>query len=118
MKSTTPESDVLKQCLQYLALRKIDHFRLNVGGAMLPGKGGKQRLVRFGVKGLPDILGWLPINGVAVTMGLEIKRKGGRVRPEQRAFLDRLREAGGVALLVSSVDELIRGLDEATGGKG
>ena len=53
-------------------------------------------------KGFPDLLGLIPGNGRAVF--IEVKRPGQKPRPEQVAFLARLRGTGAVAFWASSVD--------------
>jgi hypothetical protein len=60
--------------------------------------------------GSPDIVGWQPVKitadmvgtTLAVFVGLEVKSATGRPTPEQRNFLDRLAQAGGVASVVRS----------------
>lgn len=52
---------------------------------------------------MSDILGVLPEGRF---LACEVKKPGGRLRPEQASFLDRVAELGGVALCVSSVEEL------------
>jgi len=77
------------------------------------------RLVTFGLApGSPDLVGWRSIEithemvgqRIAVFCGLEIKIPGGRVRPDQVNFIDRLRAAGGVAAVVRSVDDAVEQL--------
>src|SRR4051794_4182209 len=112
MRATT-ESDVLGACLQYLALKGILCWRQNQGAIPLK-DGGYRRFV--GRKGVSDILGILPQRvqvlgeDQPVTFGnllaVEVKKFGGRLRPEQEAFLRDVRERGGVGLCVHSVKEL------------
>jgi hypothetical protein len=77
------------------------------------------RLVAFGLApGSPDLVGWRSIKitpemvgqRIAVFCGLEIKIPGGRVRPDQVNFIDRLRAAGGIAAVVRSVDDAVERL--------
>jgi hypothetical protein len=62
-----------------------------------------------GTRGLPDVLGLLPPSGRLPAV--EVKRPGGRVSPDQRAFLDAVNAAGGVGLVVDDVTQLARELD-------
>jgi hypothetical protein len=112
MRLTDRESDVLSACLQWLALRRVFHWRQNQGAVPLKG-GGFRRIV--GLRGLPDVLAIIPrsrpatgggTERLAVFCGIEVKRPGERPRPEQRAFLDRLNALGGIGLCVHSVTEL------------
>jgi hypothetical protein len=58
--------------------------------------------------GSPDLVGWVPVTitpemvgqTVAVFCGLEIKTGRQKARPEQQAFLDAVRAAGGIAAVV------------------
>jgi hypothetical protein len=99
------EAEILRQCLQYLQLRHIAAWRSNTGAARLSGKGGRVRLVRFGVPGQPDVLGVLSPSGRM--LAVEVKRPGKTPTAAQAAFLAAVRAAGGVAGCVHSVDELV-----------
>jgi hypothetical protein len=46
---------------------------------------------------------------------VECKQKGGRLRPAQRAFLENVRRAGGLALVVDDVRQLQAALDKEAG---
>lgn len=93
------ESVVLKQCLEFLQLRGIFAFRNNTG-ALKEGR----RFIRFGYPGSSDILGILP-NGQF--LAVECKReKGGILSDKQVEFLNRIKENGGVAVVVHSVQDL------------
>jgi hypothetical protein len=109
------EGAVVKACLDYLRLLGVWAWRQNQGAVPLKG-GGYRRFV--GMPGLSDILGVLPMEAApepgcpggaevfGVMLAVECKKPGGKVRPDQEAFLARLNESGGVGLLVSSVEEL------------
>lgn len=67
-------------------------------------------------KGLPDIVGWMrrgPRTGAFV--GLEVKTKDGDASPEQRAYLARIEEAGGVAAVVVTPAEALAAVMRAAG---
>jgi len=74
-------------------------WRQNTGSIKLGG-----RYVRFGVVGGSDIMGWTPAGKF---LAIEAKRPGATLKPEQQAFLDRLRFAGGVGLVVRRLQDLI-----------
>ena len=94
-----PESEVLKQCLEYLQLHGIFAFRNNTGAL----KSGR-RFIHFGYPGSSDILGILPGGKF---LAVECKReKGGKLSDLQIDFLNRIKENGGVAVCVHSVEDL------------
>jgi hypothetical protein len=94
------ESAVLRACLDYLALKGVYAWRQNQGAIPLK-DGGYRRFV--GLKGVSDILGVLDGGRV---LAVEVKKPGGKLSREQKAFLDAVRERGGLALVVRGVDEL------------
>lgn len=51
------ERDIQRVILDYLQARRIFAFRTNTGGALLAGHGGRGQFVRFGYKGVSDIIG-------------------------------------------------------------
>jgi hypothetical protein len=102
------EGDLVRQCLDYLQLRKVPCWRQNSGSAMF-GAGGKRRFVRFAVTGCADILGVLPPGGRI--LAVECKRPGGRLTPAQAAFLRCVAEAGGLAVVVRDLRDLQRALE-------
>lgn len=126
------ETELVRAILDYLArCPGVVAWRMNVGMAMLPGRGGQLQPVRFGVRGMADVIGWVdhcrypagepidthsnPIPCVGRGMyhvprflALEVKRPGRPLRPEQAAFLEQVHQAGGLAARVESVDDVRR----------
>jgi hypothetical protein len=103
------ETDLVRACLQYLALQGILAWRVNCGAAVATHQ-GKRRFVRFASRtGLPDICAILP-GGKALFV--EAKSPGGRLRPSQREFLTLAGGAGALCLVVRGVGELIDALRE------
>ncbi len=99
------EKEVLRACLDYLQkVRRWECWRNNSGAWK-----AKDRFIRFGKKGSADILGILPPDGRF--LAVETKREGGILSLDQAAFLDRVRASGGLAMVVRSLDDLIRGLE-------
>ena len=98
MTSSRREADILRAVLEYLKLAGIFCWRQNTG-AVTEGR----RFIRFGPKGGSDILGVLPGGRI---LALEVKRSWTvKVSEAQLAFLEAIRNAGGVAAIVTSVDE-------------
>jgi hypothetical protein len=101
-----PESDVMKDVDQVLTAWNIFHWRNNTGVTRI----GK-RFVRFGYPGSAD---WLGICHDGRFLAVECKRpRGGRLTAKQTDFLDRIRRYGGVALVVTGVNDLLEKLKEA-----
>jgi hypothetical protein len=85
-------------------------FRNNTGTL----KDANGRPVQFGLcKGSADLIGWRTVTvtpemvgtQVAVFLSIEVKTPTGRLRPEQRQWLDAVQAAGGVAGVARSVDD-------------
>lgn len=75
------------------------------------------RPVQFGLaKGSADLIGWttrtitpdMVGQAVAVFTSIEVKTPTGRLRPEQRQWLDAVQAAGGIAGVARSVDDALR----------
>lgn len=76
------------------------------------------RYVRMGMKGTPDLVGWRTsgLDGfgtwcsACTFVALEVKVGTDRLRPEQRAFLEKVQTAGGIAAEIRSVQDAIAAL--------
>jgi hypothetical protein len=99
--------------LQLLALRRIPAWRANTGAARIAGANGRRRFVRFNVKGCADVLAVLPPSGRL--LAVECKMPGRRPSADQRAFLDNIAGAGGLAVVVRDLGELMAALEDACG---
>lgn len=78
--------------------------RQNTGAFRVEG-----RFVRFGWRGCSDLLGQLKDGRF---LAVEVKAKTGRIRPEQTAFLERVRAAGGVAFVARNCNDVFTELSE------
>jgi hypothetical protein len=108
----TPETAIQNSILQWLAWQRhrfgtdsVFAWRTNSGGMKVEDTTRTKgyRYVQFSsAKGMSDIC--------AVIAGrfwaIEVKSSTGRVRPEQREFLAAINAAGGVGIVVRSVEEL------------
>ncbi len=102
------EADILRDCLMWLKLHGVFCWRQNQG-AITGEHNGKHRFLRFtSMAGVSDIVGMLPPTGRL--LAVECKRPGRHPTPEQQAFLDLVRESGGVALCVHGIGELEQSL--------
>ena len=100
---STPESAVVKACLQYLVLKHVMAWRNNTGVARPSRADGSTGFLRFGAVGSSDIIGIMPDGRF---LAVECKAKGGKLSEPQRFFLADIRKHGGVAIVVYSVDNL------------
>lgn len=95
------EKDVLKAVLAALRVHPVVGFawRANTGSFEV----GKRR-IRAGFRGQPDVLGMLRDGRL---LAVEVKRPGERPTPDQGAFLEKVRANGGVAVVATSVDDVL-----------
>jgi hypothetical protein len=101
------ESTVINAVSQYLALKKIPHWRIN-SGAYKTERGG---FVRYGAKGMAD---FYAIGPAGVSVWIECKRpEGGRLSEAQKEFLDCINRHGGIGIVVNSVESLEIQLNES-----
>ena len=91
--------------LRYLAIspRVAWAQRMNTGAIKIPVPGGRDRFVRFGFPGCPDILGQLTDGRL---LAIEVKSPSGRASEAQEAFLALVATHGGVAIMARSVTDL------------
>lgn len=102
------ETDIVRSILDGLAACGVLAWRVNTG-AVTGNHKGKSRFIRFGPKGQADIQGiWHGGRFLAI----EVKRPGGKITPDQADWLARVRNAGGIALVVHSWTEVSQKLWE------
>lgn len=117
------ETSILRHILKALSNGKARLFRNTVGAAFVgphvwTGTGSliihRPTRVTFGFgPGTSDIIGWRSRvitdedvgKRVAVFVAFEVKTKTGRPTAGQKAFIEVVQEAGGIAGIVRSVDE-------------
>lgn len=101
------ESEIQRAILDYLKLRGIFAWRMKNEGTYDP-RSGRWR-AGTGTRGLPDIGGVLP-SGRALL--IEVKTATGRVSPTQKAFLARAVDAGALAFVARSVEDVEIEIDD------
>lgn len=87
---------------QYLTLKRIVFTQTD--GERSWNKSGSVRFKRRITRGWPDLT--LVLKGGKACF-IEVKSRKGRVRPEQEACHEAIREAGGIVAVVRSLDEVI-----------
>lgn len=99
------EHQVQSAILRYLAVspRVAWAQRMNTGAVKIPAANGRDRFLRFGFPGCPDILGQMTDGRL---LAIEVKSHTGRPSEAQAAFLAMVATHGGVAVLARSVDDL------------
>lgn len=97
------EADIENQILTVLSLKGIFVWKNQTAGYF-----DKKRRIfrkpksRFQIKGTSDVLGVYKGRLIAI----EVKTDKGRLSPEQKTFLDRINNEGGIAAVCRSVEEL------------
>ena len=101
------ESTVLASCLSFLKTNGIFCWRQNTG-AFKTKDGGYFRSST--INGVSDIIGICPDGRF---LAVECKRtKGGIVSDAQKDFLNKINAAGGVGIVVNSLESLVNQLEE------
>ena len=117
MKTERPkerESDILRTILEGLSALRIWHVRMN-SGAMFGEYAGKKRMLRFGRRGMADILAIRHEYRNLIAddewrldvIWLEVKRPGGKMTADQVAFESEVLAEGHKYILAHSWDDVI-----------
>jgi hypothetical protein len=97
------ERDLQVAILQLLRARGFPVWKVG-SGAFRDG----DRYIKMGQVGMSDLIGILPPHGRL--LAVEVKRVGAKPTPEQAAFLEIVREAGGKAFVARGCEDVIREL--------
>ena len=99
-----PEAAALVEVLKALKAHPLVSWaeRMNSGAAKVG-----NRFIRFDWPGCPDVLGQLKDGRF---LGVEVKSATGRASPEQAAFLERIRGAGGVGFIARDLRDVVQAL--------
>ena len=106
------ESAVVKAGADYLSRLGWTVRRHNVGAQKITEASGKVRFIRYGKKGESDLRGFCPWG---LYVAAEAKRPSGenKLSDDQLLYLRRVRQAGAVAIVFGSLDELEVGIEIA-----
>lgn len=99
------EADIQRQILSWLEYQRKDvpmFWRNNTGAVRLD-----KRFIRFGAVGSSDILGVMSDGRL---LAIEVKSAKGRLTKHQKAFIDGVNHAGGVAIVARSIEDVALGL--------
>ena len=105
------ETEILRRIWKQASSRGFTLFRNNIGLAVY--KDGSR--VQYGLcPGSADLIGWRPItitpdmlnSTIAQFVAIEVKTPTGRLTKRQRNWLRTLEQAGGLALVVRSTDDI------------
>jgi hypothetical protein len=102
MDNQRKETDLVRACLEYLRLNRIMAWRSNTGARTAEYR-GKTRFFKFGVPGSGDIFGVLAGGRF---LSVECKLRGNKPTLAQAEWMERVRQAGGVAGVVHDLQEL------------
>lgn len=99
--------------LRYLAIspRVAWAERMNTGAIKIPAANGRDRFVRFGFPGCPDIIGQLTDGRL---LAIEVKSLIGKATAKQSDFLSLVRRHHGVAGIAHSVEDVAALLSAAS----
>jgi len=82
-------------------------FKINTMGVYDKSIGGYRKTGKYTLKGTSDILGiWH-----GAPLAIEVKKIGGRVSDDQKAFLKKYYDRGGIAFVAYSLEEVKRHLE-------
>jgi hypothetical protein len=99
------EKDIQRECCDWLEYNKFFFWRSNnipVFGRNNAGVKTFRSLPKHTPKGLPDII--VITNGKFI--GLEIKRDGAKLRPDQAIFEENIKQNGGYYHVITNLDQL------------
>jgi len=105
------EHEIQSNILERLNFLKRSFFWRENSGAFALENGGKKRFFRAGTPGIADIMGvW---NGVPVAIEIKRPKTKNNVSIDQKAFLQRYRDCGGVAIVCWDDATVVEQIKEA-----
>jgi hypothetical protein len=101
------EQQIQRAILEYLRWRHIPCYKHQNAGIRKPDGG----YIPTHTRGVSDIIGCIPKTGRF--LAIEVKRPGNRPTPEQQQFIDTINEAGGLAFVARSVEEVENKMEQS-----
>jgi len=99
------EAQIQKAIMQWGQYKKVLMHRINVIGTPLH-KDGLTVYRPSTNKGMADIHATLIVEGIPVSVWLEVKTKKGKLSANQKAFQESIESAGGFYYVVRSIDDV------------
>ena len=99
------EAQIQKAIMQWGQYKKVLMHRINVIGTPLH-KDGLTVYRPSTNKGMADIHATLIVEGIPVSVWLEVKTKKGKLSANQKAFQESIEAAGGFYYVVRSIDDV------------
>lgn len=100
------EQSIQRQILDFLRWRGVPCYKHQNAGIYREG-----RYIPSHTRGVSDIIGVIPPLGRY--LAIEVKRPGGKPTLEQSQFIDTINQAGGLAFVAHSVEEVQEKLNDA-----
>ncbi len=102
------ETLIQKSVLDYLRLS--GYFAVRLNNIPTPLGDGKFRPVAM--KGLPDAHVDIVVDGLPISVWIEFKNEKGRLSPNQKAVMEKIKTYGGFYFVIRSIDEMERAIKE------
>ena len=102
---TETEAQIQKAIMQWGQYKKVLMHRINVIGTPLH-KDGLTVYRPSTNKGMADIHATVLVEGIPVSVWLEVKTKRGKLSANQKAFQESVEAAGGFYYVVRSIDDV------------
>ena len=108
IKRSISEKSIESDILDWLNQQKhCFAFKINTTGVYDPTQQVFRKLGKFTLKGTSDVLGiWR-----GKPLAIEVKKPGGKLTLEQKAFIDKYKKQDGVAFKADSLAQVIRNLE-------
>jgi len=81
-------------------------WRNNTGATRYENKAGQQRFIRFGLPGFSDIFAIQPGTGKFIALEVKTPKTRNRATPAQVDFIQRVKDQGGIAAIVTDPSEV------------
>lgn len=102
------EKDIERACLDYLTmLPRVFAWKANTTGIYDPTQEVFRTLKGYAIRGVSDILGFIHPNARMIAMEVKTPQRRNKVTAEQSCFLEKVKSFGGVAGVVTSIDDAI-----------
>jgi hypothetical protein len=98
-----PEKQIENDILRFLWSRDIYCWKVKSVGTWDEKRGRFRKPSPFYKKGVSDIIGLLPCGKL---LAIEVKSEKGRLRPEQKLFLNEITQRKGLAFVARSISDV------------